>query len=646
MDAATTCFAGYKIAKHSMCGIAGILEFNGRMAEPHAVLAMNDLLRHRGPDGQGHYCEGPVGLGHRRLSIIDLATGGQPMSNEDGQVWITYNGELYNYKELRNQLKGFGHVFCSESDTEVIVHAWEQWGEGCVEHLRGMFAFAIADHRQRVLFLARDHLGIKPLYYFKAAGRLAFASELQALRGLSDCPAEIDPVAIDNYLFLLYVPPPRTIYKGVSKLPPAHRMTIGFDGNTTGPVPYWKLSLKPEAGGSYKDWVERLEQVLRESVRAHLMSDVPFGAFLSGGIDSTAIVAMMSEELARPIETFTIGFDEADFSELDYAAMVARRFGTVHHEEIVRPGALSILPELVRNYGEPFGDSSAIPTYYVSRLARHHVPMVLTGDGGDEALLGYTRYFSWHRWVNPAVAPRPPWKRKLRSILARVHPSRYPTRRSVEATEWLRWVASLNLNAREELWRPEFGEFVSNHVPEIDAIIEDAKSYPAEQYGQYIDFRTYLPHDILTKVDIASMCHGLETRTPFADMRVAEFCSTIPWQMNMRPNHVGEWTGKHLLKQIVAKYMSPGFVERGKTGFGLPLNHWFAEGGSLRDELIERFHVGNARIFEYMDEGAVRDLVDRHSPHNCDVSQPLWQLLFLENWLEHVHADSPRKISA
>lgn len=629
-----------------MCGIAGILELAGRAPEPRTVVAMNERLRHRGPDGQGEHCQSPVALGHRRLSIIDLATGSQPMSNEDGQVWITYNGELYNYREMRTELKAAGHVFRSESDTEVIIHAWEQWGEACVERFRGMFAFAIADYRQRVLFLARDHLGIKPLYYFQTKDRLAFASELQALRCLPDCPGEIDSVAIDNYMFLLYVPPPRTIYKGVSKLPPAHRITVSFDGHTTGPAPYWKLSFNPEAGCSATEWSARLERVLRESVRAHLVSDVPFGAFLSGGIDSTAIVAMMSEELSRPVETFSIGFDELDFSEVEYARQVASRFGTSHHEEIVRPDAVSILPELVRHYGEPFGDSSAIPTYYVSRLARRHVPMVLTGDGGDEGLLGYTRYFDWYRWVDPTAVSRPAWKSGLRSILAKVHPSRYPTRRSVDAKEWLRWVASMKLGVREHLWRPEFRAAVSDDIPEIDAVIEDAKSVSSEQYGQYIDFRTYLPHDILTKVDIASMCHGLETRTPLTDVRVAEFCGTIPWQMNMRPNHSGEWTGKHLLKQIVAKYMRPDFIERKKAGFGVPLNHWFAEGGALRAELVERFNGGHARIFNYLSEKAVRNLVDRHATHTYDVSQPLWQLLFLENWLEQVHGAGAKKVAA
>lgn len=284
-----------------MCGIIGLVEFATVVASEREGEAMSLRLRHRGPDGHGVYLQGPIVLGHRRLSIIDLQSGGQPMSNEDGCVWVTYNGELYNFRELRQQLKAEGHFFRTSSDTEVIVHAWEQWGERCVERFRGMFAFAIADYRRKVIFLARDHIGIKPLYYFRTPRRLAFASELQALRALSDCPSEIDLKGIDNYLALLYVPPPKTIYRDLYKLAPAHRMMVTFDGRTTGPELYWKLAFRPKTSVRFEEWTEDLECVLRDSVRAHLVADVPFGAFLSGGIDSTAIIALMSTEVADPI---------------------------------------------------------------------------------------------------------------------------------------------------------------------------------------------------------------------------------------------------------------------------------------------------------------------------------------------------------
>jgi len=620
-----------------MCGIAGFIEFTDRIPARRDAEAMIARVRHRGPDGQGLHIHGPVALGHRRLSIIDLISGAQPMSNEDDQVWITYNGELYNFRELREQLKSAGHTFRTSSDTEVIVHAWEEWGEACVEHFRGMFAFAVADYRRRVIFLARDHLGIKPLYYFQTRERLAFASELQALRVLPDCPNDIDPKAIDNYLFLLSVPPPRTIYRDVYKLPPAHRMTVAFDGKTRGPECYWKLQFRPQTGVSFTEWTERLESVLRDSVRAHLMSDVPFGAFLSGGIDSTAVVGLMSEELAAPVRTFSIGFEEAEFNELEYARMAARRFGTEHHEEIVRADAVSILPELVRHFGEPFGDSSAIPTYFVSRLARRHVTMALTGDGGDEGFLGYGRYFGWHEWINPPASPRAAWKRVLRPLLQIVRPRRFPARRGVQPADWLPWIAGVPADIRREVWRPEFTHLVEEPIEEIQDILKDALGVSPEQIGQFIDYNTYLPNDILTKVDISSMIHSLETRTPLTDVRVAEFASTIPWKMNLRRNGQGVWTGKHVLKAIVGKHFGPEFLERKKTGFGIPLNHWFAKGGALRDELSERLCSGNARIYRYFRPEAVQRLMSEHSVHEFDHSQRLWQLLFLETWLEQVH---------
>ncbi len=625
-----------------MCGIAGFLEFSGKPPSRAEVEAMTARVRHRGPDGHGVHLQAPVALGHRRLSIIDLVSGAQPMSSEDEQIWVTYNGELYNFRELRDRLKAAGHTFRTASDTEVIVHAWEEWGEKCVEYFRGMFAFAIADYHRRVLFLARDHLGIKPLYYFKTPERFAFASELHALRAVADCPDQIDPKAIDEYLFLLYVPPPNTIYRDVWKLPPAHRLTIAFDGRTTGPEPYWKLRFQPQPGISFDEWTERLEFVLRDSVRAHLMSDVPFGAFLSGGIDSTAVVGLMSRELAEPVRTFSIGFEEAEFNELDYARDAARVFRTEHHEEIVRADGVSILPELVRHFGEPFGDSSAIPTYFVSRLARRHVTMALTGDGGDESFLGYGRYFGWHDWINPALRKRVAWKRLLRPALQRLAPQRFPARRSVTPREWLPWISGIDTQTRRQIWRPEYAGLVDEPIAQIHDILHDAEDVSPEQIGQFVDYHTYLPNDILTKVDISGMIHSLETRTPLTDVRVAEFAATIPWKMNLRRNGRGEWTGKHLLKRIIGRNFGPEFLERKKTGFGIPLNHWFAPGGALREELTDRLFSPRANIYGYFEPEAVQRLVTEHRLRENDNSQRLWQLLFLETWLDQARESETR----
>jgi asparagine synthase (glutamine-hydrolysing) len=593
-------------------------------------------IQHRGPDGQGIHLQGPAALVHRRLAIIDLATGAQPMSNEDDQVWLTYNGELYNYLELRDQLRAAGHSFKTQSDSEVVVHAWEEWGAQCVERFRGMFAFAIADYRRKVLFLARDHLGIKPLYHFQTADRLAFASELQGLLALDDCPDEIDLKSLDDYLFLQYIPPPRTIYRGVMKLAPAHRMTVGFDGRTSGPECYWKPQFRPEAGRSFEEWGERLEDVLRDSVRSHLVADVPFGAFLSGGIDSTAMVALMSEEIGKPVKTFAIGFEENAFNELGYARTVANRFATEHHEEMVRPDAVSILPQMVRHFGEPFGDRSAIPTYYVSQMARRHVTMSLSGDGGDEAFLGYARYLRWHEWVHPASRSRAGWKALVRPGLQALLPERFPATRRVAPKDWLGWVTIAGADVRKAIWRAEFVHLVDEPVEEIDAVVQDARDAPPEQIGQAIDYRTYLPNDILTKVDVSSMMHSLESRTPLTDVRVAEFAGTIPWSMNIRRNADGVWTGKHLLKRFVGKHFCPEFLERKKAGFSVPLDHWLAKGGALREEMIDRFGKADARIYRYFRPEVVRRLIDTHDVGQ-DNSPLLWQLLFLENWLEHAH---------
>jgi asparagine synthase (glutamine-hydrolysing) len=626
-----------------MCGICGILQL-GALAPPGAVKAMMMRLGHRGPDGEGLHSRHPVALGHRRLSIIDLHTGAQPMSNEDGRVWVTYNGELYNFRELRSQLQAAGHLFRTVSDTEVIVHAWEEWGEKCVERLRGMFAFVIADYRRRELFLARDHLGIKPLYYFQTGKTFAFASELQSLRAHEDCAHEIDPRAIDNYLRLLYIPPPRTIYRNVYKLPPGHRMTVTFDGKIRGPESYWTLVFRPETGVSLEEWSERFEAALRDSVRAHLVADVPFGAFLSGGLDSTSIVAMMAEQLSS-VRTFSIGFEEDDYNELFYARKAAQVLGTDHHEEIVRPDSFAILPDLVRHYGEPFGDSSAIPSYFAARLARRQVPMVLTGDGGDEFFLGYDKYLEWRDCANPS-STGPWWKQKLWPAFRFVAPRSFPDpkRRPLGLQDWMKKVMSIDAQTRFGLWRPEFVHVVDESVEEFEQIGRDALSVPLEQFGQYVDIKTYLPHDLLTKIDVASMMHSLEARTPLTDVRMAEFAATVPWQMNLRQNADDDaWAGKHLLKRFLGKYFDHQFVHRKKGGFSLPLKHWFSEGGALRQELKDRFFPGTARIYRYLRPDGVKELVTEHDVQTRENSQPLWQLLFLENWLEHVHDPATSK---
>jgi asparagine synthase (glutamine-hydrolysing) len=620
-----------------MCGIIGQLKFRGDLSSEGILSRSLSALRHRGPDAHDCHTEHPVALGHCRLAIIDLESGRQPMSNEDGRVWIVYNGELYNYRELRDELVARRHTFRTESDTEVVIHAWEEWGPQSVERFRGMFSFAIADWNNRKLFLARDHLGIKPLYYSFTENGLAFASELQALTQLPEVKISVDPVALNEYLRLQYIPAPRTIYRGVNKLPTAHRMVISFEGKTIGPERYWRLQFQPVHGRSEADWVAALEEVLWDSVRAHLVADVPFGAFLSGGLDSTAIVRFMSEELPQPVRTFAIGFDDEHFSELDYARIVARKWGTDHHEEIVRPKALEILPDLVRHFGEPFGDISAVPTYYVSRLARRFVPMVLSGDGGDEALAGYARYQGWKRRLQPYFPQRAFWKRLARPLAQRLWPKCFqPDGRVPRATAelWLDWIQSMGREDRQSLWRQEFHGLLAESISAFDGVCAAANGCPPESLAQYLDYHTYLPDDILTKVDITSMMHSLEVRTPFVDVRVAEFAATIPFDVSLQVCPNGLWSGKRLLKQILSRDFDRTFLNRPKSGFGVPLEHWFAVGTSARHEAERRLTSPGAHLGEFFEPIAVQRLFQKSDVNGRESVRSIWQLLFLEEWLD------------
>ena len=502
-----------------MCGITGLLSLD-RNIDLSNIEAMTASLTHRGPDGDGIWLQDRVAIGHRRLAIIDLATGKQPLCNEDETVWITFNGEIYNYLELREQLLCAGHRFKTKSDTEVIVHAYEEWGDRCVEKLRGMFAFGIVDLNQRRIFLARDQLGIKPLYYLSTSSCFAFASEIQAFRQLP-VNLDLDLQAIDRYLWLQYIPPPKTVFQQIKKLAPAHRVSITFDGKLSTPEEYWQLDFQPNNNRSESDWLEELDHILQDSIKAHLVSDVPFGAFLSGGVDSSAIVTYMSQILEQPIKTFSIGFEEAEFNELNYAAIPAKILQTEHHTQIVKPESLDILlPKLVQHYGEPFGDSSAIPTYYVCKMARQHVTMVLSGDGGDECFAGYNTYRSWMAWLNQEEKPL--WKRFAYPIAQRLKPQRYPPRKP-KLESWFKFITHIPSDLRSQLWREEYRELTTYPIELFEREKPKIADYTWSQKAQYIDIKTYMPGSILTKVDVASMLNSLEVRTPIVDTKVFEF---------------------------------------------------------------------------------------------------------------------------
>lgn len=580
-----------------MCGIAAILR-QDRYVTEREMRAMTDALHHRGPDGEGIWLKEKVGLGNRRLAIIDRTAGQQPMGNEDGSIQVSFNGEIYNFHELRDVLTLQGHTFRTQSDTEVIVHAYEEWGKHCTEHFRGMFAFCIVDTRMRCLFLARDPFGIKPLVYFQWGECFACASELQALKVLEEFPWALDLAALDQYLWFQYIPAPATIFKRVKKLAPAHRMVVHFDGRIEGPERYWDATFQTDHSRTEDAWLEELDAVLGDSIRAHLVADVPVGAFLSGGVDSSTVLRYMREYLPQPVQTFTIGFEEEDYSETHFAKEAARCMGTEHRASIVRPEVLTCLPELVRHYGEPFGDSSALPTFAVAQLAREQVPVVLSGDGGDEAFGGYQAYIHWME--------RP----DLQSI-----------------DRWISLMHYLPGDWRMRLWREEYRHVIQGRLQIFDEAFQRTEGQNPLHRAQDIDRRTYLPFAILTKVDIASMMHSLEVRTPFLDTRVWEIISRMPADRNMREISRGKWEGKLLLKKLLERWYPPKLVHRRKTGFGVPLARWFAEGAAYRRQLEDRLLDPSSPLANYYDRRVIGELLTRN------MTGPLWLLLFLDEWL-------------
>jgi asparagine synthase (glutamine-hydrolysing) len=604
-----------------MCGIAGILS-KSTIELPSVLGNMNDALKHRGPDGHGTHIHKHIGIGHRRLSLIDLEGGKQPMTNEDGTVWIVFNGELYNFKELRNELEKAGHRFQTRSDTEVIVHAYEQWGKDCVKRFRGMFAFCILDQNKQQLFLARDHFGIKPLYYTLGEGMFAFASELQSFKAVPEFKAELDLSAIDKYLWLQYIPAPQTVFKNTYKLKPGHTITVDFEGKAASQEEYWDIAFKPEYDKSEAYFEEALASTIQESVKAHLVADVPFGAFLSGGLDSSVVVSYMCEQLQRPVKTFSIGFEEDAFSELPYAQQVADKWQTEHHVKIVRPDALAILPELVKHYGEPFGDSSAVPTYYVSQLASEHVKMVLSGDGGDEALAGYKTYSNWQKYE--LVGGESKVKSMLYDQASKIMPSRFKPRHSLE--KWLTYIHYIDTDWRKKLWRPEYQYVVNEKLVEFEAFYRRTESFDFTQRHQYMDLKTYMPCDILTKVDVASMMHSLEVRTPLIDLKVWELAARIPPQYNMKKD--GDlYSGKHLLKKALEQHFPHEFVHRKKMGFAIPIADWFGVGNRTGEEIHEMLTAPDAQLSKYFSEDGIKQLLQ------TDNYGGVWLLLFLEYWL-------------
>jgi asparagine synthase (glutamine-hydrolysing) len=616
-----------------MCGIAGMLRRDGQPVDESVVRRMTDRLVHRGPDGEGLHVAGPVGIGHRRLAIIDVSGGAQPMVSDDGATWLTFNGEIYNYRELRHELMASGTRFRTRSDTEVILRGYEAWGIGVIPRLRGMFAFAIWDARRRRMLLARDRLGIKPLVYAWDGRSLRFASELKAIVADPDVPRDLDWAAVRDYFTYHCVPGPRTIFRGIDKLPPAAYLLCSLDGGEPYVRRYWRLPMAPDHSVSEVGWCERLRHVLDETVRLHMVSDVPLGAFLSGGVDSSAVVASMARTSSRPVKTFSIGFEEADFDELRYARLVARRYGTEHIELVVKPRVVEVLPRLAWHFDEPFADASAVPTYCVSQITREHVTVALSGDGGDESFAGYRRYADALRLAERADALPLALAKPLARAAAACLPHGAPGRGVLEMftmpplERYHRMMTFGTGTTIAGLLSPAAREQVAAQpIPDGFArLAAEARTSGYLSTLQYIDLHHYLPEDILTKVDRTSMAVSLETRVPLLDHVLVELAARMPESLKL---HGGR--GKYVLKRVMEQALPREVLTRSKMGFGVPLGRWFRS--ELKDFAVEILTARRARQRGIVSPDAVTGLLDTHLRGMRDRSPQLWALICFELW--------------
>ena len=623
-----------------MCGITGYVNTNGAVVERSVLERMNRAIAHRGPDDDGFYLNENAGLAMRRLSIIDVSGGHQPIHNADKTKWIVFNGEIYNYQFLRDDLEKRGHQFYTKSDTEAVIHLYDEYGEDCLQHLRGMFALAIWDESDTSLFLARDRVGKKPvLYSHQANGDLIFGSEFQAVLQHPSVSREVDMQAIDSYFSYLCVPAPQTAFKQIRKLEPGH--WLKWKAGRVETKRYWQPDFSKKIKITEGEAIEETTRILRESTRLRMISEVPLGAFLSGGVDSSAVVALMAQESSSPVKTFSIGFEEEDFSELKYAKRVAEHVGAEYHEFIVRPNALDVLPTLVEHYGEPFADSSAIPTYYVAKETRKQVTVALNGDGGDESFAGYERYAAMR--IAEAYHRVP---KALRKVFIEAPVNFLPTselkrsrfrdaKRFLQAANlprterYFRWMSTFNRDAKQALYTNDFAHAVAgqNASHFLDDWFARANGTGTLDATLLTDQMTYLPNDLLVKVDIASMANSLEARSPFLDHNLIEFAASLPEQMKM-----SRFETKSLLKKVAARLVPKDVVYRKKMGFGVPIGKWFrggmkdfVRGVLLSEKSLKRGIVRPEMIEKYVEE---------HTSAKRDHSFQIWTMLMLELWFQ------------
>lgn len=615
-----------------MCGIAGTFLFDRRaIVDRSALETATHVIAHRGPDDEGVWIGSGVGLGSRRLAVIDLSERGhQPMTNEDGSIWIAFNGEIYNFQEIRQQLVGKGHTFRSNTDTETILHLYEQEGIDAVRHLRGMFALALWDSRRDAFFLVRDRLGKKPLFYYQDAERLVFGSEIKCILQLG-VRGEPDTEAIHHYLTFGYVPGPWAAFQHIRKLPPGHYLQI-----TAGQVSlqrYWQPQFGPQRTDSEESLLEEFSTLLEESTRLRMIADVPLGVLLSGGLDSSAVVAMMRRVTSGPIRTFSIGFEQPEYDELTYARQVAQRFETQHHELVVRPDAVSMVPRLVWHYNEPFADSSAVPSFAVCELARQSVTVALNGDGGDETWLGYDRYVAaatlqYQQWL-PLVSRRLLARAAGHLPLGHAKSTLHRLKRfgtglaETPLAQYAGWMSLFDEAAKRELYADDLGRGRSMSIFESVVTRSDARTFPeAVAHG---DLETYLPDDLLVKMDIASMAHSLEVRSPLLDHKVVELALSVPLRMKLRRS-----TQKFLLRRLMQGVLPPAVLNRRKMGFGVPIDRWFRH--ELREMAYDLLLDSRATSRGYFRPEVVRRYLDEHCRGDAHHHPRLWALLMLEVW--------------
>lgn len=614
-----------------MCGIVGFLDRKGSFHLQRIVNGMTKSLSHRGPDGSGQLVSENVAIGHTRLAIIDLQGGQQPMSTVDGMLHLTYNGEIYNYKTLKQELTALGHSFETNSDTEVVLKSYLAWGRHCTDKFEGMFAFAIADFKKQEVLLARDHFGIKPLLYMNSEDSFAFASEFSPFLHSPEWSGEIDLFAIDLYLRYQYIPAPYSAFRQVKKLPAGHRLIVSMNDASLRIEQYWQPSFTQKRARSRKSLLLELDRCLNDSVQRHLVADVPFGALLSGGIDSSLMVGYMSELLGKKVKTFSIGFDNADTNELEYARFVSKTYSTEHHEQILHFDAISNLAQIVKHHGEPFGDQSSIPTWAVCQLARNHVPMVISGDGGDELFAGYHWYGSWLRCAESHDQQN---KATLRTTMAAIKRKLTGTKRS---TFWLKdrqglkyWnenVSRFPKPLREKLWNRDLRFLTDLRCETFDRAFSPQTPLNVNQ-AQIADMHTYLPENICCKVDIGSMRYGLEVRPPLLDRRVFRLAASIPAnQLINFDASSGEFEGKVPLKLLCQDKLGKDFAFRKKQGFSLPLKSWIGSSSKNFPAIKDKLTSHSSRLSDWLNLKELTVQLEQMPPEN------LWMLLCLEEWL-------------